>query len=239
MFYDGDTISNMKPWWARTFLMGSLRREARLKNRLLLTVYGWYPGRGASYAMTVKHFHYNYTHSLGILSSSHMSILTGCLELPEVDVDEDKVDDRRAVPFSFFWLEDVAFLQALAVKDFGVNLGEWKLVHSGPLFSQKELLQCESTMKERGTIITHFLRLSITNKEHWKIWLRPWRGGWSRSVLQRSRRRWWGRRCAVAAGWGGRGGCRSVHCPLHGSSYSSHPEAHRYDQTHLGLRERH
>lgn len=69
-----------------------------------------------------------------------MHILTRCLEFPEVDIDQDKVDDSRAVLFAFFWFEDVAFLQALAVKDFRVDLGEWKLVHTSPLFCQKEFL---------------------------------------------------------------------------------------------------
>lgn len=69
-----------------------------------------------------------------------MRILTRCLVFPEVDVDQDKVDDGRAVLFAFFWLEDVAFLQALAVEHFGVDLREWKLVHSSPLFCQQELL---------------------------------------------------------------------------------------------------
>lgn len=104
-------------------------------------------GRDASCAMTVKQHYYNNTKSPGIFSSSHMlwkpphmHILTRCLELPEVDVDQDKVDDSRAVLFAFFWFEHVAFLQALAVKDFGVDLGEGKLVHSSPLLCQQQLL---------------------------------------------------------------------------------------------------
>lgn len=44
------------------------------------------------------------------------------------------MDDSGAVLFAFFWFEDVAFLQALSVEDFGVNLGEWELVHSSPFF---------------------------------------------------------------------------------------------------------
>lgn len=63
-----------------------------------------------------------------------MHILTRCFELPEVDVDQDKVDDSRAVFFSFLGFEDVALLQALAVEDFGIDLGKRQLVHSSPLF---------------------------------------------------------------------------------------------------------
>lgn len=69
-----------------------------------------------------------------------MRILTRRFELPEVDVDQDEVDDRRAVLFSFLWFEDVAFLQALAVKDFGVDLGERELVHPSPLLRKQKLL---------------------------------------------------------------------------------------------------
>lgn len=61
-------------------------------------------------------------------------MLTRCFEFPEVDVDQDKVNDSRAVLFPLLWFEDVAFLQSLAVKDFWVNLGKWELVHSSPLF---------------------------------------------------------------------------------------------------------
>lgn len=78
-----------------------------------------------------------------------MHILTGCLECSEVDVDQDKVDDSRAVLFSFFWFEDVAFLQALAVEDFGVDLGERELVHSSPLFCQQELLSHTFTNQKK------------------------------------------------------------------------------------------
>lgn len=77
-----------------------------------------------------------------------MHILTRCLECPEVDVNQDKVDDGRAVLFAFFWFEDVAFLQALAVKDFGVDLGEWELVHSSPLFCQQKFLRHTFTNEE-------------------------------------------------------------------------------------------
>lgn len=63
--------------------------------------------------------------------------LTRGFEFPEVDVDQDKVDDGGTVLLSFLWFEDVTFLQALTIKDFGVNLGEWKLVHSSPLFGQQ------------------------------------------------------------------------------------------------------
>lgn len=60
--------------------------------------------------------------------------------MPEVDVDEDKVDDRRAVLFTSLWFEDIAFLQTFTVKDFGVDLGEWQLVHSSPFLSEEKLL---------------------------------------------------------------------------------------------------
>lgn len=70
----------------------------------------------------------------------HMHMLTRCLECPEVDVDQYKVDDSWAVLVAFSWFEDVAFLQAFAVKHFGIDLGEWKPVHSSPFFSQQELL---------------------------------------------------------------------------------------------------
>jgi len=63
-----------------------------------------------------------------------MHTLTRRFELPEVNVDQNKVDDSRAVLFAFSWFEDVAFFQTLPVKDFGVDLGERELVHSGPLF---------------------------------------------------------------------------------------------------------
>lgn len=70
----------------------------------------------------------------------HMHILTRRLESPEVDVDQDKVDDSRAVLFALPGFEHVAFLEAFAVKDFGIDLGERELVHSSPLFCQQELL---------------------------------------------------------------------------------------------------
>jgi len=60
--------------------------------------------------------------------------LTGRLEGPEVDVDQDEVDDGRAVLFALLRFEDVAFLQALAVKHSGVDFGERELVHPSPLF---------------------------------------------------------------------------------------------------------
>lgn len=69
-----------------------------------------------------------------------MHILTRRLESPEVDVDQDKVDDSRAVLFALPGFEHVAFLEAFAVKDFGIDLGERELVHSSPLFCQQELL---------------------------------------------------------------------------------------------------
>lgn len=72
-----------------------------------------------------------------------MHTLTRRLEFPEVDIDQDKVDDSRAVLFAFFWFEDVAFLQALAVEDFRVDFGKWQLVHSCPFFCQQELLRCK------------------------------------------------------------------------------------------------
>lgn len=50
------------------------------------------------------------------------------------------MDDGGTVLFTLPWFEDVALLQALTVKHFGVNLREWKLVHSGPLFCQQQLL---------------------------------------------------------------------------------------------------
>lgn len=78
-------------------------------------------------------------------TSPHAHALTRSFEFPEVDVDQDKVDDSRAVLFAFFWFEHIAFLQALAVKDFWVNLGEWELVHSSPLFCQQELLWSKFT----------------------------------------------------------------------------------------------
>lgn len=67
--------------------------------------------------------------------------LTGCLERPEVDVDQHEVDDGRTVLFSFPGLEDVTLFQAFAVEDFRVDLGERELVHAGPFLSQKKLLQ--------------------------------------------------------------------------------------------------
>lgn len=69
-----------------------------------------------------------------------MHILTRRLETPEVDVDQDKVDDSGAVLFTLPGFEHVAFLEAFAVKDFGIDLGERELVHSSPLFCQQELL---------------------------------------------------------------------------------------------------
>lgn len=65
---------------------------------------------------------------------------------------------------------------------------------------------------------------------------RPWMGGWSHWVVQKSRRRWSSQLRVVVEEWVGRGGCRSGHCLLHGSSYSSHPEARKCGQTHLGLK---
>lgn len=87
-----------------------------------------------------------------------MHILTRCLEFPEVDVNQDKVDDRRAVLFAFFRFEDVALLQALAVKDFGVDFGERKLVHSSPLFCQQELLLHKCTNEKKGVMTPCSLR---------------------------------------------------------------------------------
>lgn len=52
-------------------------------------------------------------------------ILTRRFELSEVNVDQDKVDDRWAVLFVLLWFEDIALLQTFAVKDFGVDLREW------------------------------------------------------------------------------------------------------------------
>lgn len=67
--------------------------------------------------------------------------LTGCLERPEVDVDQHEVDDGWTVLFTFPRLEDVTLLQAFAVEDFRVDLREGELVHAGPFLSQKQLLQ--------------------------------------------------------------------------------------------------
>lgn len=68
-------------------------------------------------------------------------IPTGSLERPEVDVDQHKVDDGGTVLFTLPRFEDVTFLQAFAVEDFGINLGEGELVHASPLLSQEELLR--------------------------------------------------------------------------------------------------
>ena len=147
------------------------------------------------------------------------------------------MDDSRAVLLSFLWFEDVALLQALAVKDLGVDLGELELVHPSPLFCKQQLLW-DTFTNQKTLVSTSRLHGSLLNNL-WRqneggFW--PWTGGWSHSAVQRSRRRWWGRRHAAAAGWEGRAGCRSDRCPPHGSSYSSHPGARRYDQTHPGLR---
>lgn len=86
-----------------------------------------------------------YRHTYGIHCT--YTVLTRGFEHPEVDVDQDKMDDSGAVPFPLFWLEDVALFQALAVKHFGVDLREWQLVHPGPLLSQQQLLYTKHKSK--------------------------------------------------------------------------------------------
>lgn len=83
--------------------------------------------------------------STGLQQTQHVHPLTGRFELPEVDVDQNKVDDSGAVPFSFFWFEDVAFLQAFTVKNFGVDLRKGELVHSSPLLCKQKLLRRKFT----------------------------------------------------------------------------------------------
>lgn len=78
-----------------------------------------------------------HTHAVG----SSTQIPTRCLECPEVDVDQHKVDDGRTVLFTFPRLEDVTFFQAFAVEDFRINLRERELVHACPFLSQKKLLR--------------------------------------------------------------------------------------------------
>lgn len=80
------------------------------------------------------------------LYSTH-TVLTRGFERPEVDVDQDKMDDSGAVPFPLFWLEDVALFQALAVKHFRVDLRERQFVHPGPLLSQQKLLYTKHKSK--------------------------------------------------------------------------------------------
>jgi len=83
-------------------------------------------------------------------SSTAHGKLTGCLEFSEVDVDQDKVDDSGAVPIALLGLEDVAFLQTLAVEHLGVDLGERQLVHPRPLLCQEKLL--ETVVQVQNTI---------------------------------------------------------------------------------------
>ena len=72
-----------------------------------------------------------------------MYVLTGGFELPKVDVDQHKVDDGGAILFPLFWFEDVAFFQALSVKNFGVDLGKGKFVHPSPLLCKQKFLECK------------------------------------------------------------------------------------------------
>lgn len=86
------------------------------------------------------------TENLKVFSLSQTSwklrhTFTGRFEFPEVDVDQDEMDDGRAVPLALFWFKDVAFLQTLAVEDLRVNFGEWEFVHASPFFCQQELLK--------------------------------------------------------------------------------------------------
>lgn len=98
----------------------------------------------ASCAMRVKQNYHNghiflLTHNVEDSKYAH-TVLTRCLECPEVDVDQYKVDHSWAILFAFPWFEDIAFLQAFAVEDFGIDLGEWKLVHSSPFLCHQDFL---------------------------------------------------------------------------------------------------
>ena len=76
--------------------------------------------------------------------SSH-KIITRGFESPEVDVDQNKVDDGGAVLVPLVWLEDVAFFQTFAVENLGVDLGKRQLVHPSPFLGQQKLLDREPT----------------------------------------------------------------------------------------------
>lgn len=69
--------------------------------------------------------------------------LTWGFVLPEVDVGQHEVDDGWTVLLrgGVLWFEHIALLQALPVKHVGVYLGERKLVHFGPFFSQQDFLE--------------------------------------------------------------------------------------------------
>lgn len=69
--------------------------------------------------------------------------ITWSFKVPEVDVRQNKVDDRRAVAVALLGLEDIAFLQTFPVEHLGVDLWEGQLVHAGPLLCQKQLLGAE------------------------------------------------------------------------------------------------
>lgn len=68
-------------------------------------------------------------------------VLTGSLELPEVDVGQDEVNDSGAV--FVFWpgLKHVTLLQTLTIEHFHVDLRERQLVHARPFLSQQKLLR--------------------------------------------------------------------------------------------------
>lgn len=164
---------------------------------------------------------------------SRKQILTRCLECPEVDIDQYKVDDGRAVLFAFSWFKDITFFQTFPIEDFGIDLWEGKLVHTSPFFCQQEFLW--HLKQEKKSLL---ISLMVCNNffSEYLTFKRPWMGGWSHWVVQKSQRRWSGQPRVVVEEWVDRGGCRSGHCLLHGSSYSLHPEARKCGQTHLGLR---
>lgn len=64
------------------------------------------------------------------------SVLTGSLELPEMDVGQDEMDDSWAVFVFWLGLEHVTLLQTFTIKHLHVDLGERQLVHACPFLSQ-------------------------------------------------------------------------------------------------------